>query len=386
MSTTNRHPSSPLRTSTNDPIRVDSVKAAPTAITAQPQPGLDRVRACLLAGALGDALGNPIEFMGAADIVSQYGTASPSRLNFAGGALAHITDDTQMTLFTAEGIGRALEANRDADNQAVLDEIKLAYLRWLMTQGYQVAVPVGDTGGLLTEKRLHARRAPGNTCLSAVHTLANDAAARHTAESPANNSKGCGAVMRIAPIGLAAASREQAFRLALEAGALTHGHPSGFLSGAYCAAVLWDIARGEAIETALVHADALLAKEPGADEMITILARMRKLASAVTSQGRAPTIEEVESLGGGWVGEEALAIALLCVLTRQGDDPASVKAALWCAACHTGDSDSTGAIAGNLLGALLGDACLPGDWLEQLELREVIEAAARRLLALAIAS
>ena len=39
---------------------------------------------------------------------------------------------------------------------------------------------------------------------------------------------------------------------------------------------------------------------------------------------------------------------------------------------HSGDSYSTGAITGNILGALLGEQAIPRDWLDRLELREVI--------------
>jgi ADP-ribosylglycohydrolase len=84
----------------------------------------------------------------------------------------------------------------------------------------------------------------------------------------------------------------------------------------------------------------------------------------------------IERLGGGWVGEEALAIALFCALTAGGSDTGSVAAALWRACAHAGDSDSTGSLTGNLLGAMLGVEALPRAWLEDLELRDVIESVA----------
>ncbi len=81
----------------------------------------------------------------------------------------------------------------------------------------------------------------------------------------------------------------------------------------------------------------------------------------------------IETLGGGWTGEEALAIALLCALTFDSKSSNAVENTLWRAAAHSGDSDSTAAITGNLLGAMLGASALPKRWLATLELKDVIE-------------
>ena len=48
---------------------------------------------------------------------------------------------------------------------------------------------------------------------------------------------------------------------------------------------------------------------------------------------------------------------------------------------HSGDSDSTASIAGNILGAYYGEQCLPAGWLEALEAPEVIRGMASRLAA-----
>ena len=73
------------------------------------------------------------------------------------------------------------------------------------------------------------------------------------------------------------------------------------------------------------------------------------------------------------MGEEALGIALFCALTTENGSQGSVAAALWRAVAHAGDSDSTGSLTGNLLGAMHGRESLPPAWLADLELREVIE-------------
>lgn len=333
----------------------------------------DRFVGCLVGGALGDALGYPIEFTRAADeIAARFGVSAPFDLDYDGPAL--ISDDTQMTLFSAEALVRARQAKAREITPFALG----AYQRWYATQELS---PRGrerrrsGQGLLLAEAGLFARRAPGNTCLSAL-ALSFTRQALANVRDPPNGSKGCGAVMRSAPFGLAASTREEAWMLARDAGVLTHGHPSGFLSGAYLAALVYDLARGVALEEALPLADALLVQEPEHDELGAVLARARLLAA----QG-APTAAAIEELGGGWVGEEALAIGVACALGANRENVAEI---LWRAVAHSGDSDSTGSIAGNLVGAQLGVQALPERWRARLELGALVERVARDLYAAAI--
>src|SRR5699024_6849945 len=86
---------------------------------------------------------------------------------------------------------------------------------------------------------------------------------------------------------------------------------------------------------------------PGGDEnAYKLLMRAVKLA-------RDPAVSDLDgihALGEGWVAEEALAIAVFCAVRYQDDFAAAIRAAV----NHKGDSDSTGAICGNILGAWLG--------------------------------
>jgi ADP-ribosylglycohydrolase len=112
---------------------------------------------------------------------------------------AEITDDTQMTLFTAEGLLRAESRGREKGICHIPSVVYNAYIRWLHTQGYPKNKDhdlIYD-GWLIGEKELYARRGPGNTCLSALLS-----GKMGTMERPINNSKGCGGVMRVAPVGL----------------------------------------------------------------------------------------------------------------------------------------------------------------------------------------
>jgi ADP-ribosylglycohydrolase/protein-tyrosine phosphatase len=340
-------------------------------------PSLSRVAGCLLGGALGDALGYPVEFLKAASEIERVlGPLSPARLPRSRGGKALISDDTQMTLFTAEGLIRAQHRAMDRGNCSPPVVILGAYQRWLSTQTGSELEQWEDPlqrGWLIDVPELRARRAPGNTCLSALVASLTTGAVPSIDARP-NDSKGCGAIVRSSPIGLVANDIERAFQLGRDSGVLTHGHPSGYLSAAYFAAVVHQLVRDASLRDAMQAADELLRREPEAGEVLAAVDAARDAAAA----GK-PSRGTIERLGGGWVGEEALGIALLCALTTEDGTPASVAASLWRAVAHGGDSDSTGSLVGNLLGAMYGVEALPSAWLEDLELREVIERVARDL-------
>lgn len=311
----------------------------------------DRVRGCLLGGAIGDALGAGIEFLDLRAIRQRFGPSGVTGHTGGYGHPAPITDDTQMTLFTAEGLIQAALAGDDEP----LTWLKRAYLRWFSTQQKICVNPEDDSGWLLSIAALHARRAPGSTCLSA---LAQSLAA--TSLRAANDSKGCGGVMRAAPCGLVAGD---AFELGCAAAAITHGHPSGWLSAGALALIVQQVCLGEDLLVAVQAAEARLRQHPKGAECAEKLSQALDMAAR---PGCSP--ESVETLGGGWIGEEALAIAVCCALMAS-----EYRQGVLLAVNHSGDSDSTGAIAGNILGALLGVRALPQDLLGPLELRAEID-------------
>ncbi|MFI9720502.1 ADP-ribosylglycohydrolase family protein [Streptomyces sp. NPDC052396] len=327
---------------------------------AQQQEFRARVRGCLLGGAIGDALGAGIEFESLSAIRSQHGPEGVRDYVRAYGRRGAITDDTQLTLFTAEGLIRAQVCREPSGAWHPAAEVHRAYLRWAATQrdwGPDEREP--DTGWLAREEWLYARRAPGEACLSG---LADERMG--TLQDPRNpRSKGCGAVMRSAPFGLLAGwEPEQVFQLAVECAVLTHGHPTGALSAGAFAAVVHFLVRGEDLPSAVREAMALLATRPGHEETTEAL----RQALTTVRQGL-PTPERVESLGQGWVAEEALAMGVYCALVAE-----DVQHGLLLAVNHGGDSDSTGSLCGNLLGALHGETALPAGWLAELEGRATI--------------
>jgi ADP-ribosylglycohydrolase len=329
---------------------------------------LSRFEGCLLGGAVGDALGAPIEFTKLSSIRAQYGPEGLKDYVPAFGRIGAITDDTQMTLFTAEGLLRAITRYEFKGICAPEMIIYHAYLRWLQTQGHEVDDKTIKSWVYRTDSwlrdlpELNSLRAPGNTCLEALMS-----GEMGSTENRLNNSKGCGGVMRVAPIGLIA---NDPFGLAVKAAAITHSHPSGYLSAGVFALIIRQIINGVGLRKAIEHAVfEILPEHEGHEETLIACRRAIDLADKVLSDtSNVPTAEMVESLGGGWVGEEALAIAIFCSLVHEND----FEKAIILSVNHSGDGDSTGSMAGNILGALLGIEAIPKRWLDPLELREEI--------------
>lgn len=315
----------------------------------------DRVLGCLLGGAVGDALGYPVEFLSEPEILRQYGPAGIQTLAQAGSP-ARVSDDTQMTLFAANAwIYGCSGEGWD------ISTAWLAYREWLGTQGDESRMGKPRMW-IYGDRRLHARRAPGNTCLSAIRSSDQGG----TLENPVNNSKGCGTVMRAAPYGLMPGSRETAMERAAADAALTHGHPLAWGSSAWLAACVHALVEGAGPLADRV-ADIKLPQRLNPDG--TLLALVQK-AIALANREDVTDLEAIHALGEGWVAEEALAIALFCALRHRDDFAAAIRAAV----NHKGDSDSTGAICGNILGAFLGaEAVAKAFDLEQLELKDIIQ-------------
>lgn len=350
----------------------------------------DRFRGCLTAGAAGDALGYPVEFQHLSNIRKHYGDAGITSYSlFANFKNAIVTDDTQMTMFTASGLLACANTGRPGSEAAY---IRHAYLAWLFTQEHTCQPhPFTGTGyssmpeipeefadiALMNIPWLFARRAPGNTCLSALKD-----GGFGTFFTPANDSKGCGGIMRTAPAGLYAKSPEDAFRIGAEAAVITHGHPLGYLPAGMLSyfvhqAAFTDLPFTEIAEHAASHMTGF------ARQYCVSEAHIRRLASlsdhaVLLSQKDRPDTDAIAQLGEGWIGEEAYAIALYCVLKY----PKNIENCLIAAVNHDGDSDSTGAIAGNMLGARLGFSAIPEKFTADLEGVPDITAMADALCAL----
>jgi ADP-ribosylglycohydrolase len=263
-----------------------------------------------------------------------------------------------MTLFTAEGLLRAESRWMEKGICHVPSVVYTAYQRWLHTKGYEKKEELNRIydGWLIDIEELHERRAPGNSCLTALSSTRQG-----TVEEPINNSKDCGGVMRVAPVGLYI-PKESAFQMTVDCAALTHGHPSGYLSAGVLAYVIASVIEGADLNDAVLGGLAELKNHAGHEECGVILQRAIELSMSTDPD------EAIGMLGEGWVGEEALAISVYCSLRFKND----FKEALIAAVNHDGDSDSTGSITGNILGAYLGIDGILKEWIEKVELTEVI--------------
>lgn len=335
---------------------------------------------CLLGGAIGDALGWPVEFYDWKKIKRKFGPIGIQDMVPGEGGRFEISDDTQMSLFTAEGLLRAwTTARHSGGDPNFASALRCSYLSWLKTQSEGTTFSNQERyshGWLLGIEGLHRQRAPGSTCLSALR----NGAVFETGVAD-NSSKGCGGVMRAAPVGLLAvrvsngdqaSTAKLAFNIGCTAAALTHGHPSGYFPAGVLAAVIATIVTGGSIEDGINISLGILECFPEAAETIGAVRSAVKLWQKISVL---PSPETVELLGSGWVGEEALSIGLYCALAAGDDFVRGVRSAV----NHSGDSDSTGSITGNILGALLGEQAIPRDWLVKLELVDVISEVGRDL-------
>jgi ADP-ribosylglycohydrolase len=324
-------------------------------------------RGCLLGGAVGEALGAPVEFMRRSEIIKQFGHQGIRDYAPAYGRLGAITDDSQLTLFTAEGLLRAWVAGgKEGMKPAFVQATAAAYLRWLHTQGYDnrsMSQSTVKAGWMITHRELFSRRAPGNTCISALCSMESERAT--------NESKGCGGVMRVAPVGMfmshwvgdGAEQIQTTFQVASDIAGITHGHPTGCLTAGVFAVIIAILLRGATLKEAIAIAVIELRRHDCHEETLTAIGLAEQLSE---SEPNSPSA--IRKLGEGWVAEEALAISLYCALCA-GDLESSIVLAV----NHDGDSDSTGSITGNLLGCIYGVREIPNRWLEPLELRAVIE-------------
>ncbi len=324
----------------------------------------DCIRGSLMAGAAGDALGYTVEFMSRNSILSRYGARGITEFELDRNGKALISDDTQMTLFTANGMLMGLTRGymRGIGGRPE-NYVCGAYLDWYYTQtGRKREILINDFHytWLRDLPQMAYRRAPGNTCLSACESIYQD-------KTVHNNSKGCGGIMRVAPMGLLDAAytsrgdRAYSLKELAQAGAeiarVTHKHPLGFLPAALLTVLVYKLVPLSVSEVKDtidgIVADTIgILDEIYPNEFENDKQTLKQISEQVVRLANSDKQDAVaiRELGEGWTGEEAWAIALYCSL-RHID---SIKAAIIASVNHDGDSDSTGSITGNIMGAIYG--------------------------------
>lgn len=337
---------------------------------------LDEFRGCMLGGAIGDALGYPLEGMRAREIFEKYGEEGIKGYSLTRNGKALISANTQMALFTATGLlmGKTRGCMRGIIGSP-WGYADFAYGTWYrMQKGLELRDY--EYSWLRDVPEMGESRAPGNACLSAI------AENKHgSPEKPVNNSKGCGAVTRVAPVGLyfnrlqlREKPGDEAYWIdavwanAARIAALTHGHELGWMPAAAFAHIINRLCfTGKYLDGIIRETLDMLREFYGDGRHVSSLASKISLARELARNGE-PDLDNIGQLGAGWVAEEALAIAVYCSLRHEDDFSKAVCAAV----NHDGDSDATGALTGNIMGTLYGYDAIPDVWKENLELKDVI--------------
>lgn len=309
--------------------------------------------------ALGDALGFPTEFNDVPAILAKCGPWRAMELPRP----AFVTDDTQMTLALGRGIRTAMDRG-PLTGLRLARPVREEFVDWYHSPDNN--------------------RAPGRTCMVACRLLDGD---RPWQEASQTGSKGCGANMRVAPVGLVPGlSDEQRAGAAQLQAALTHGHPTALAASDLMARAVHLLARGAeplglvgqlrsyAYENRSRYHERWLGDlwrhthdtsaqsyiQRGWDECLEVLTRVQDAL-----RDPSPETDPCERTGDGWIAEEALATALHCFLLF----PEEPVTALRRAACTRGDSDSLACLTGALAGAHLGASAWPKEWAERIEYR-----------------
>lgn len=341
----------------------------------------DRIRGCIVGGAIGDAFGYPVEFMTLETITAKYGEDGITDYDMSNHWLgersqkALFSDDTQMTLYTIEGLNQAVK-----EGLGLVPTICDAYVAWYGGQAGK-RVKISYKSELSGIKELNQRRAPGTTCMSSLEDI-------YRGKEPKNNSKGCGGVMRVAPIGCYGALQgwelAETAKIAGEVAELTHQHLLSTYSSAALAVIVQQCLVADSMSRKKFEAiverslqivedlykveakdDAVTENPPEFESFKTLISLALEMQEFVDI----PDSHIIENkLGEGWVAEEALAIAVYSVL-RHIDD---FTACMVCAVNHSGDSDSTGAIAGNIHGAIMGYDKLPKNLADGIQLKDLL--------------
>lgn len=298
---------------------------------------LEKSEGMIFGLAIGDALGRPAEFLSLPRVKEVYGPEGITDL--PGPAL--FTDDTQMSIAVAEALIKAGEQDLEAIMSAVKDE----FIKWRHS-------PDND-------------RAPGHTCLRGVDNMEQGFP---WDVSGLENSKGCGSAMRAAPIGYLYQNNPQKLKeVAHATGICTHRHPAAdaaCIGAAYLVKLALD---GIAPESMI---NKLLAFTYGiSGEFDQAILKVKSCLGWENEE------EALKYLGEGWVGEEAVALALYCFLRYAG----KYEKVVILGANTNGDSDSIACIAGSISGAYLGIEAIPKTWVKKIEKSEYLNCLAKRM-------
>jgi ADP-ribosylglycohydrolase len=323
--------------------------------------GFEDLKSVMLGGFIGDAAGVAFEFRKRNDFASLFKNEEITQyMSSFSHQTGIVSDDSQMSAFTLEGLISALRKNPEATEQEYEFELRQAYSNWLFSQGLENGLASPSRSYLLSQDIVLHRRNPGMTCISALSDMFT-----LMPSSARNDSRGCGAVMRVAPIGMLGYQKgwdeKKTFSLAECSAFITHNHPTAATASGLFAVLIQKLLSS----TTLLNA---------ANELINTYggysynkAAVKPLVKAVKHVSlNTPPLESINDIGLGWTSEEALGIAVYCMMKAS-----SFENLLYLSIVHDGDSDSTASMAGNLWGALNGMNGVRDYWIEENEYTEL---------------
>ncbi len=313
---------------------------------------LDNYSGCLAGIAIGDALGSPVKYESIDQIRETYGLKGITDLVLDRGK-ARISEDTQLTMFTADGLIKSALQQKNADDMPDLKYVYDAYLDWYLTQNEKFEP--SKKGWISNIENLYRKRGYRLACYKALGK-----GKAGTMYMPVNSSKDADGVMRTAPIGLKYYKTPAiAFRLGADCAALTNGSPAAYLSAGLYSAIIANIIQGKDIRTAVDDSLKILKFYNNSEDIEKLVDTAKKLADSHLIPRTA-----IKKIGAGWNADEAIAIGIYSALKF----PEDYSKAVITAVNHSGNSNTTGGIAGGLTGAYLGIKQIPYDWKKKTEL------------------
>lgn len=323
----------------------------------------ERIQGAIFGMAIGDAFGYPTEFLSVAEIYEKWAPDGP--LAPEGNPIL-VTDDTQMAIAVAKGLMNA----RAFAPQEISEELIKTYILWLNDP--------------------RNNRAPGMTCLSSVGRLEQG---KPWKKATAQDSKGCGANMRVVPVGglvIKGNSLEEIAALAQLQSALTHAHPTALTASAITAITISFLLTGTTADELFSKLRTYISTQketyykewlgdiwnrpPFWSETEFIQLGWKEISEVLTrvEEGlriRDTSADPCEVIGEGWIAEESFATALYCFLLFPNDPVKVIRRA----AISSGDSDSIACLAGSFAGAYNGIQSLPPEWVARIEYKKELE-------------
>jgi len=325
----------------------------------------DKALGALFGLAIGDGFGYPNEFLSFENQQKKWG--KKGLIEPLPGVIKG-TDDTQMTIAVLRAVQKSFIKNK------------------IEKKSFEIKLQQELVNWYANEKK---DRNPGKTCLEACRKLSKGYTWK---ESTSFWSKGCGANMRVAPIGLLSLKSDlfclkSIAELSQFQAAFTHSHPTAITASELTAIAIYKTLNGTKPEylldelTEYTNTNKEIYNEVWLEDIwkrssfkneVEYISHgwmeckniLLKVKEGIRNfrQGDDPC----HHIGEGWVADEALGVSLLCFLLN----PYDTKSVLKRAVNTNGDSDTIGCISGAIAGAKNGCNSLPIDWIERLEYKE----------------